>query len=99
MAEAAAAEGQPGADKAWGSCFVTALNAAAMRGCLANSNAAAAGGGAAGSAAGGSQQGDKRRCERRRGEQWGVRIDGLVLAVMHNIKCQPAGLLLTVRGC
>lgn len=53
MADAAAAEGRPDADKRWQRCFVTAINAAAMRGIAASSSAAAGGSG--------SQQGDQKR--------------------------------------
>lgn len=52
LADSAAAEGRPNADKRWQQCFVTALNAAAMKG-IADTDRVAAGDG--------SQQGDKHR--------------------------------------
>lgn len=50
LADAAAAEGQADADKRWQQCFVTALNAAAMKG-ISDTNAAGTD----------SQQGNKHR--------------------------------------
>jgi hypothetical protein len=52
-ADAAAAEGRPDADRRWQECFVTALNAAAMKGISHSSTAAADGPG--------SKQGDRCR--------------------------------------
>lgn len=59
LADAGAAEGQQDADRHWHQSFVSALNAAAMRG-IADHNAAAAAI-AAGAGEAGSQQGDRRR--------------------------------------
>jgi len=53
LADAAAAEGDPEADKRWQHCFVTALNAAAMKGIATGTSSTAVGPD--------SQQGDKRR--------------------------------------
>jgi hypothetical protein len=55
LADEGAAEGQQDADRRWRQSFVSALNAAAMRGIADHNAAAAAGEGA------GSQQGDKHR--------------------------------------
>jgi hypothetical protein len=66
LADAAAAGGLRGADKAWRASFVTALKAAAIRGVVhaqagGGAAAAAAAAAAGGGGTGVSQQGDKRR--------------------------------------